>query len=284
MSAEPTEGESSVMSRESVQEPMEEDLPPPPAEEVVAENIAAAEAPLVPKDINQTTFHNRYRQLQEKELDNGNLSVDEYIELFLTEVVQNLDCARQTLARGKQQYPKESLFLSIQGFLCFNYASDFTGTLKKIKAVKKRLPKFEHFVTEITNRIYAYGIATIVNCYSPVKVSQLSTMLDLGNENEVLSLVKMFNWVADSNGVVKVSNTPEVQAFVTERISTAFGPFNGLEKFKSYAHRGSRKEQPVDNLKKMMKISDTLSKIILPPSVKGENEDKSSQSPNFSLA
>lgn len=51
--------------------------------------------------------------------------------------------ARQTLSRAKHRYQKESLFISIQGFLCFNYAFDFTGGIKKLKAVKNRLPKFQ---------------------------------------------------------------------------------------------------------------------------------------------
>jgi hypothetical protein len=284
MSAEPIGGEASVMSKD--QEPMEEDLSHPVIDESAAVIDAVADAPVVAEDNNQTTFQNRYHQLQEKELDNGLLSVDEYIELFLAEVVQNLDCARQTLARGKHQYPKESLFLSVQGFLCFNYTDDFTGTLKKIKAVKKRLPKFEQYVTEFTHRIFAYGIASIVNCYSTVKISTLAAMLDLGNENELLSLLKTFNWVAD-NGVVKVTNTSEVQAFVNDHISPTFGSFSGFERFKNYVHLG-RKEHPINNLKKLMMVSDTLSKISLPPTVNstsGENAaEKLLQAPPSSSA
>uniref|UniRef100_A0A914ZAE4 Uncharacterized protein n=1 Tax=Panagrolaimus superbus TaxID=310955 RepID=A0A914ZAE4_9BILA len=291
MAAEPA-GESSVIAKESAQEPMEEDAPQPPVIESNEGNnpaSAAVDVPIAPENINNVTFHNHYHQLQDKELDNGFLSVDEYIELFLAEVVQNLDCARQTLSRGKLQYPKESMFVSVQGFLCFNYADDFTGTLKKIKAVRKRLPKFERYITEIQHRIFAYGIASIVNCYSTVKLSTLAHMLDISIEQEMVNLLKMFNWSAD-NGIVQVSNTPQLQAFLNEQISPEFGIFNGFEKFRAYANLSRRKEYPIDNLKKLMQVSDTLSKISLPP-ITGKNgsldqeanEDRPPQ-PSFSIA
>uniref|UniRef100_A0AC34F6R8 Uncharacterized protein n=1 Tax=Panagrolaimus sp. ES5 TaxID=591445 RepID=A0AC34F6R8_9BILA len=287
MSAEPGD-EASVMAKEPAQEPMEEDLPQPPVvEDGNNPASAAVDLPNAPEDINHVTFQNRYHQLQDKELDNGSLSVDEYTELFLAEVVQNLNCARQTLSRGKLQYPKESLFVSVQGFLCFNYADDFTGTLKKIKAVRKRLPK--RYVTEIQHRVFAYGIASIVNCYSTVKLSTLAHMLDISIEHEMTNLLKTFNWTAD-NGIVQISNTPQLQAFVNEQISPEFGVFNGFEKFKAYSNLNRRKDHPIDNLKKLMQVSDTLSKISLPP-IAGKNgsldqeshEDRPPQ-PSFVIA
>lgn len=69
------------------------DLPQPPVvEDGNNPASAAVDLPNAPEDINHVTFQNRYHQLQDKELDNGSLSVDEYTELFLAEVVQNLNC------------------------------------------------------------------------------------------------------------------------------------------------------------------------------------------------
>uniref|UniRef100_A0AC35F5E7 CSN8/PSMD8/EIF3K domain-containing protein n=1 Tax=Panagrolaimus sp. PS1159 TaxID=55785 RepID=A0AC35F5E7_9BILA len=278
MSAEPGGGETSVVPKEPTQEPMEED----PAEGNNGAS-AAADVPIAQEEVNNVTFQNRLQQLREKELDNGLLSVDEYIELFLAEVVQNDNYARQTLARGKQQYPKESMFISVQGFLSFNYADDFTSSLKKIKAVRKRLPKFERYITEIQNRIFAYGIASIANCYTTIKISTLANVLDMGNnENEMANLINDFKWTV-ANNIVQVSNTPEIQAFVNDQISPEFGRFNGFEKFKTYENLGRRKEHPIDNLKKLMIVSDTLSKINLPP-ITGEQENTTEDKPTYSLA
>jgi hypothetical protein len=286
MSAEPGGGETSVVPKEPTQEPMEEDVPQPAVEEPAEGNngaSAASDVPIAQEEINNVTFQNRLQQLREKELDNGLLSVDEYIELFLAEVVQNDNYARQTLSRGKQQYPKESMFISVQGFLSFNYADDFTSSLKKIKAVRKRLPKFERYITEIQNRIFAYGIASIANCYTTIKISTLANVLDMGNnENEMANLINGFKWTV-ANNIIQVSNTPEIQAFVNDQISPEFGRFNGFEKFKTYENLGRRKEHPIDNLKKLMIVSDTLSKINLPP-ITGEQENTTEDKPTYSLA
>jgi len=275
MSAEPT-GETSTMSKEDVPEPMEQDI-----SQLVPEE-PTTEAPNTPAPAKQNgqevardpTFHDRYQELKEKELENGHLSIEEYIELFLAEVVQNLDYARHTLFRAKQRYSNESMFISIQGFLCFNYADDFSGAIKKLKAVKNRLTKFQHYLDEINNRFLAYGIASIVHCYSSIKVSTLGSILDLNNEAEMAELLKAVNWTSN-NAVIQVSNTPEVQAFVKGLISPVYGSFNGIENFKIYAQLGRHQEKPIDNLKKLMMVSDQLMKINLPPvTPKGVSVDR----------
>lgn len=127
-------------------------------------------------------------------------------------------------------------------------------------------------MNEIHNRFFAYGIASIVDCYSNIKVVTLASILDLCKEAEMFQLLQALNLTVD-NGIIHISNTPVIQTFVKNLISSDFGSFYGMEKFKNYIHLGRRQEQSIDNLKKLMMVSDQLMKITLPP-VKGSSVDR----------
>uniref|UniRef100_A0A7E4VXM8 CSN8_PSD8_EIF3K domain-containing protein n=1 Tax=Panagrellus redivivus TaxID=6233 RepID=A0A7E4VXM8_PANRE len=268
---------------------------PAPVEAAVVSNAPsgeAADAPaevaapvelLVPEVKLESFRATEYERLQAKELQNGVLQVDEYIVLFLIDLLRFNKEATFTLYRAKQVYPKQDLIVNLWSIGKFLTSKDATDAINRTRALMNKYETFRPYLQEYISRLTVYIIFAVAKTYSTIQVKQLQSLLCYpGNFMEILEELQ---WPIAGSFVCVFKNNA-VLNYATKHINTTdFGSFDVLPKLYGESNKADS-TAAAKSVQKLIQVSDALSKIKMPPPkvVEGkENGEKADLTPPESV-